>query len=267
MAGKSGVCSCTTIFFCLSRPTVRTRSCLVEERNGIGSGSLDQDRWLGEAKLQKILETMAARVAGDCARGALSSTPASTCPRRSRRAGAAERGKRLLVSRRDILSGTSVAMGLKVSRPSSSARAATGAAPGEATVAYEDAMVSIGSQQIPVAVWAPSAGVGGSPPDGAAECDSSGGASQGVPASRGGTTSKGVAGYQHSISIAKIASVLFRLGRRLPTLFDQSMALDPAPWVFRGELTAPEGGYTKAIVLCHGYLGESPVPLPLLALI
>ena len=202
----------------------------------------DQDlliriRWLGEAKLQKILETMAARVAGDCARGALSSTPASTCPRRSRRAGAAERGKRLLVSRRDILSGTSVAMGLKVSRPSSSARAASGAAPGEATVAYEDAMVSIGSQQIPVAVWAPSAGVGGSPP---------------------GTTSKGVAGYQHSISIAKIASVLFRLGRRLPTLFDQSMTLDPAPWVFRGELTAPEGGYTKAVVLCHGSVERDP---------
>ena len=234
---------------------------MVEERNGIGSGSLDQDRWLGEAKLQKILETMAARVAGDCARGALSSTPASTCPRRSRRAGAAERGKRLLVSRRDILSGTSVAMGLKVSRPSSSARAAPGAAPGEATVAYEDAMVSIGSQQIPVAVWAPSAGVGGSPPD----TTSKGGARRGTQALRakdgpnpqgggGGAreAGKGVAGYQHSISIAKIASVLFRLGRRLPTLFDQSMALDPSPWVFRGELTAPEGGYTKAVVLCHG---------------
>ena len=68
---------------------------------------------------------------------------------------------------------------------------------------------------------------------------------------------KGVAGYQHSISIAKIASVLFRLGRRLPTLFDQSMALDPAPWVFRGELTAPEGGYTKAVVLCHGTHSDS----------
>ena len=235
MAGKSGVCNCTPIFFCLSRPTVRTRLASTMSHAWWRRKKRDRIRikisWLG--KLQKILETMAARVAGDCARGALSSTPASTCPRRSRRAGAAERGKRLLVSRRDILSGTSVAMGLKVSRPSSSARAASGAAPGEATVAYEDAMVSIGSQQIPVAVWAPSAGVGGSPP---------------------GTTSKGVAGYQHSISIAKIASVLFRLGRRLPTLFDQSMTLDPAPWVFRGELTAPEGGYTKAVVLCHGWV-------------
>ena len=150
---------------------------------------------------------------------------------------------------------TSSASGLSIgtSASASTSTAARGDLSSTGRAAFEDVTISVGDQEVPVALWRPLDGADGSTP---------------------GTS------YPHRISVAKIARVLLRLGTSLPTFLDKALSLDAnvqdgverAPDVTgsaaaaaRAEQDLQEtdsdsgrgGGTVKgALILCHGYLGS-----------
>ncbi|QDZ24767.1 hypothetical protein HOP50_14g73040 [Chloropicon primus] len=119
---------------------------------------------------------------------------------------------------------------------SSRARAASTSTSTEASpkAFFEDLRITIDEQDVPVSVWWPANG------------------------SEGACVTAGP--YSHKISLAKITSVLFRLGRKLPTFLDKELGLEPGKGICAGDSGSVAGlesrSSLKAVILCHGYLGS-----------
>ena len=109
------------------------------------------------------------------------------------------------------------------------------APPAAAVAAFEDARVSVGAtgQRVPVGVWYPLG-------------------------ADGERVAVQAASYPHAISLAKISRALLGLADRPPTFFDRRITLPSAGGVISGDAVAaaqPVAG-SRAVVLCHGYLGS-----------